>query len=58
MEDRFLGGGPDERLGSLVVVVRERLDSFDEFFHGSERPPPDGLLRDDIEPDFDLIEPG
>lgn len=34
------------------------MDSFGEFFHGSERPPPDGLLCDEIEPDLDLIEPG
>ena len=58
LQDRFCGGGPDERLRLLVEVVGEGFYSVDEFSDGPEGAAPDGLLSDDIEPDFDLVEPG
>ena len=34
------------------------IDFLDQFLHTAERPAANGLLRDAIEPDFHLIEPG
>lgn len=50
--------GPDE--GARLGIVRsdEVFDFGHEFFDGAERAAADGLLRNDVEPDFDLIEPG
>ena len=57
LDDGLRGGGPDEGFRRLVVVDGEGLYSVDEFFDGPEGAAPDGLLRDDIEPDLDLVEP-
>ena len=58
LDDRLCGGGPEERLRRVVVVVGEGLYSVDKFIDRSEGAAPDGLLSDDIEPDLDLVEPG
>jgi len=38
--------------------VHKAVDPEDEFFHTAERSAPDGLLRDPVEPDLHLVEPG
>ena len=52
------GGGPGERLRLRVVALHEFLDAIDEVGDAAEGASSNGLLRDDIEPDFNLIEPG
>ena len=42
----------------FVVVFGIGLDSFDKLSNRFERPPADGFLCDDIEPDFYLVQPG
>jgi hypothetical protein len=39
-------------------VLDELVDSGNEFFDAFEGSPPDGLLRNEAEPSFNLIEPG
>ena len=39
-------------------MLFESGDAGHEFSHRSERAAPNGLLRDDVEPDLDLVEPG
>jgi hypothetical protein len=58
VEDGVCGGGPDEGAGFGLVAVAERLDPGDQIGNGGERAPSNGFLRDDVEPDFDLVEPG
>ena len=38
--------------------MNEAFDFGDQFFKAAEGPATDGLLRDDVEPDFHLVEPG
>ena len=40
-----------------VVVLDELFDFMDKCFHTFERSSADGALGDEIEPDFDLIQP-
>lgn len=40
-----------------VVMTNKILDLFDQFFDALEGSPSNCLLGDDVEPDFDLIEP-
>jgi len=56
-EDGIGGGGPDKRLGVNIGVLDKMIDLPDQVFHASECSPADRLLGDDVEPDFDLIEP-
>ena len=56
-EDGISGGGPDKRLGVNIGVLDEMVDLPDQVFHASECSPADRLLSNDVEPDFDLIEP-
>ena len=39
-------------------MLDEMVDFSDESFHASECSPANGLLGDDIEPDFHLVQPG
>jgi hypothetical protein len=39
-------------------VLNEVLNLDHQVFHAAEGAASDGLLRDDVEPDFDLVEPG
>ena len=41
-----------------VVVVDVVLDFSSKFFDTLERSTPDRFLRDNVEPDFDLVQPG
>ena len=40
-----------------IVVLDERFDLLDQIADASERASPNRALRDDVEPDLDLIEP-
>jgi hypothetical protein len=42
----------------LVIVLDEVVDFGDEVFDVSEASAADGLLGDETEPTFDLVEPG
>jgi hypothetical protein len=41
-----------------VGILDVMIDFRDQFLHTAERSPANGLLRDAIEPDLHLIEPG
>ena len=56
-EDRICSSGPCEWHRVGVPVFGVALNSSDELFDVSEGVSSDGALRDDIEPDFDLVEP-
>jgi hypothetical protein len=56
-EGGISGGRPKERPRMKVGVLDEMVDLPDQVFHASECSPADCLLSDDVEPDFDLIEP-
>ena len=58
MEDGVGRGGPQEGSGAGVVVVGEAADFRLELGDGGEGAAADGLLRDDVEPDLDLVESG
>ena len=58
MEDGVDGCSPHERPGTGVVVVGEVADLLLELGDGGEGTAADGLLRDEMEPDLDLVEPG
>src|SRR5215203_2555166 len=49
---------PGERFRAAVPVLDVRLDRLDEYAEGGERAAPDRLPRDDVEPDFYLVQPG
>ena len=56
-EDRISGGGPLERLAVRVVRRDEVIDALDELFDAGERAATDGLVGDQREESFDLVEP-
>ena len=56
-KDRICCGCPNERSSLNVGSLDELIDFADQIFYAPECAPADGLLRDDIEPDLDLIEP-
>ena len=58
MEDGVGGRGPHEGPGIGVVVVGEAADLLLELGDGGEGTAADGLLRDEVESDLDLVEPG
>ncbi len=58
MEDGIGGGRPQEGPGPGVVVVGEAKDPLLELGDGGEGAAADDFLGDDVEPDFDLVEPG
>ena len=58
MEDGVGGRGLQEGLGAEVVVVGEVEDLLLELDDGGEGAAADGLLRLEVEPDLDLVEPG
>ena len=58
MEDGVGGGGPHKGPGIGVVVVGEVADLLLELGDGGEGTAANGLLRDEMEPDLDLVEPG
>ncbi len=41
----------------MVIGGNETFDGMDQFFDVSEGAPSNGLLGNDVEPDFNLIEP-
>src|SRR5215203_1692265 len=49
---------PGERFRAAVPVLDVRLDRLDEYAEGGERAAPDRLPRDDVQPDFYLVQPG
>jgi len=57
-ENRIGRGCPGERARLGVVGSDEVFDFGHEFFDAAERTAADGLLPKDVEPDFDLVEPG
>ena len=56
-KDRIGGGGPSERGGAGVVAVDELFDLLDQVSHIAKCPAPNRFLRDDVEPDFYLVQP-
>ena len=58
LKDAVGGGDPGEGLGLRVVVGDELLDLLNQLLGARERSAANGLLRDLVEPDFHLIEPG
>ena len=58
MEDGVGGRGPHKGPGIGVVVVGEAADPLLELGDGREGAAAEGLLRDEVEPDLDLMEPG
>ncbi len=56
-KDRLDSRGPDKRSWMAIVIVAEGLNVGDEFSDARESATPDCFLRDEIEPDFDLIQP-
>jgi hypothetical protein len=57
-QDGIGRGRPGEGSGLRIVATDERFDFGNKFFDAAEGAPTDGLLRDDVEPDFHLVEPG
>ena len=57
LEDGIGGSGPDKGTGVAVVVLNEIVDASDQFADAPETSPADGLLSDQAEPAFDLVEP-
>src|SRR5471032_2249807 len=60
---RFLKNGirsrcPSKRLALLVVGVDEMIDAFNELLDARERATANGLVSDQCEETFHLIEPG
>ena len=58
MEDGVGGRGPHEGPGIGVVVLGEAQNLLLELGDGREGAAADSLLRDEVEPDLDLVEPG
>jgi hypothetical protein len=56
-EDRISSCGPGKRMRTFVVLLDVIVDFCNELFDTLECPAANGLLGDEIEPDFDLIEP-
>src|SRR6476661_10861343 len=57
--DDFAGGrSPNEGFRAAVPVLYVRLYRLDEHSQGRERSTPDRLPRDDVKPDFYLVQPG
>ena len=56
-EDRVSGSGPAKGLGVRVVVVDELIDALHELLDAGERTTADGLVSDQREKPFDLIQP-
>lgn len=57
LKDRFGGGCPAERLTFLVVVGDEVVDSLHELFDAREGITANGLVGDQREEAFDLVQP-
>ena len=57
-EDGIGGGGPCEGLAVRVVGRDEVVDALHELFDAGERAAPIGLVGNQCEEAFDLIEPG
>jgi len=49
---------PDERAGLFIVLFDESVDLSGQLLDAGERPPANGLLRDQPEPALDLVQPG
>ena len=58
LKDRVGGGRPLERLRVGVVVGDELIDALHELLDAGERAAADGLVRDQSEESFDLVQPG
>lgn len=56
-EDGFGRRSPREGMATTVVALDEEADVGDEISNASEGATADCLLRDDVEPDLDLVEP-
>jgi hypothetical protein len=57
VEDFVSGSSPDERHWVPVVVVNILLDLDGQFFDTSQCSSPDRYLGNDVEPEFDLVQP-
>jgi len=57
-QDRLRCSGPDKGPTAGIVLLDEMLDPGGEFLDTFERSPADGSLGNEVEPDFDLVEPG
>ncbi len=56
-EDRVGRRGPGERMAAMIVVLDEVLDLGNQIANTLEGAASNGALRDDVEPDLDLVEP-
>ena len=57
-EDRIRSGRPAKRLAVAVVVRDEVIDALYELLDAGERTAANGLVGDQREKAFDLVEPG
>src|SRR5215469_2307362 len=57
-EDGIRRGSPNEWLRVAVRVLHVVVDFGNQFLHAAERSPANGSLRDAVEPDLHLVEPG
>ena len=58
LEDRICSGSPLERLAVGVVRGDEVINALHELFDAGERSAADGLVGDQGEASFDLVQPG
>ena len=58
LQDGISRSGPDERAHFGIVSSHEVLDPGHQLLHAAKGPATDGLLRNDVDPNFDLVEPG
>jgi hypothetical protein len=58
LENRIGSSGPNEGACFGVVGSDEVIDLRHQFFDAAERAATNGFLGDDVEPNFDLVEPG
>lgn len=57
-DDLISFGGPDERLGSLIVLLNVVHDCLNQLLDATERAASDAVVGDFAKPAFDQIQPG
>ena len=55
--DRISSGGPNKWFGIRAILVDKLIDLGDQFFDTFESAPSYGPLGDDVEQNFNLVEP-
>jgi len=57
LKDGMGSGSPDKGARAAIVILHELVDASDQFSDAAKAAATDGLLGDQAEPAFDLIEP-